>query len=169
MRVERTFKRFTIGQRWEHALLIVCVAGAAAHRPAPEISRRRMEPVAPLHPGAGGPDPANPPHRRVLLTAGSALSPRASFILIARRRLPGDMLPNWQDVRDAWQMITLPALLNPQETGLRQIQLRAEIYLLVPVLWHRHPGDLRFHSMVSRDGYARFLPGGVVPAALSGA
>jgi cytochrome b subunit of formate dehydrogenase len=93
-----------LGQRWEHAVLILCVL-VLLLTGLPQKYRdtgwsqwllstpERVYLIQQIH------------HITALvLTAAVLYHIGRAFYLIFRRRLPGDMLPNTQDLRDAWQM-----------------------------------------------------------------
>ncbi|OGO36420.1 MAG: hypothetical protein A2W35_15755 [Chloroflexi bacterium RBG_16_57_11] len=165
VRVERTYKRFTLGQRWEHAVLIVCVlvlllTGLPQKYRGTEWSHwllstpERVYQIQQIH------------HITALvLTAELLYHIGRAIYLIIRRRLPGDLLPNMQDVRDAWRMIRYLLFLTRKKPAYGKYNFEQKftywflflgIGLLVItgfILW--------FPETVTR-----FLPGGVVPAAL---
>jgi formate dehydrogenase subunit gamma len=164
VRVERTFQRFTLGQRWEHGLLILCIT-ILLLTGLPQKYREagwsqwllstpeRVEQIQQIH------------HITALVLAALVLYHLGRAIyLITRRRLPGDMLPNWQDVRDAWQMTRYLLFLTRKKPAYGKYNFEQKftywflffgIGILVIsgfILW--------FPEVVTR-----FLPGGVIPAA----
>ncbi len=114
-RVERTFERFTSGQRWEHLILLVSFtillltglpqkyrdyAWSQFLLSTPE----RLYLVQQIH------------HIAAILLSAEVIYHLARIIsLIARRSLPGSMLPTLQDLRDAWQMIRYLLFLTRQK------------------------------------------------------
>ena len=165
VRVERTFQRFTLGQRWEHALLILSIA-VLLFTGLPQKYREagwsqwllstpeRVDQIQQIHHIAA-----------LVLTAEVLYHLGRAIYLIFRRRLPGEMLPHWQDVRDAWQMIRYLLFLTREKPAYQKYNFEQKftywflffgIGILVVsgfILW--------FPETVTR-----FLPGGVVPAAL---
>ena len=164
VRVERTFQRFTRGQRWEHGLLILCIA-ILLLTGLPQKYRdtgwsqwllsspERVYQIQQIH------------HITALvLTAVVLYHLGRAIYLIARRRLPGDMLPNWQDVRDAWQMTRYLLFFTRKKPAYGKYNFEQKftywflffgIGILVIsgfILW--------FPEFITR-----FLPGGVIPAA----
>jgi formate dehydrogenase gamma subunit len=164
VRVERTFQRFTRGQRWEHGLLMLCVA-ILLLTGLPQKYRdfgwsqwllsspERVQLIQQIH------------HLTALvLTALVLYHLGRAIYLIIRRRLPGDMLPSWQDVRDAWQTTRYLFFLTRRKPAYGKYNFEQKftywflffgIGILVIsgfILW--------FPEVVTR-----FLPGGVIPAA----
>lgn len=165
VRVERTFQRFNLSQRVEHALLIVSIA-VLLFTGLPQKYREadwsqwllstpeRVYQIQQIH------------HIAALgLTAIVLYHLGRAIVLITRRRLPGDMLPGWQDVRDAWQMIRYLLFLTRKKPAYGKYNFEQKftywflffgIGILVVsgfILW--------FPEVITR-----FLPGGVIPAAL---
>lgn len=165
VRVERTFQRFSLGQRSEHALLIVSIA-VLLLTGLPQKYRQagwsqwflatpeRVYQIQQIHHIAA-----------LVLTAIVLYHLGRAVYLIARRRLPGDMLPSWQDVRDAWQMICYLLFITRKKPVYGKYNFEQKftywflffgIGILVIsgfILW--------FPEIITR-----FLPGGIVPAAL---
>jgi formate dehydrogenase gamma subunit len=164
VRVERTFQRFTRGQRWEHGLLMLCIA-ILLLTGLPQKYRdfgwsqwllsspERVQLIQQIH------------HLTALvLTALVLYHLGRAIYLIIRRRLPGDMLPSWQDVRDAWQTTRYLFFLTRRKPAYGKYIFEQKftywflffgIGILVIsgfILW--------FPEVVTR-----FLPGGVIPAA----
>jgi len=165
VRVERTFKRFTSGQRWEHAVLILCIA-VLLLTGLPQKYRdagwsqwilstpERVEQIQQIH------------HITALvLTAEVLYHLGRAFYLIFRRRLPGDMLPNWQDVRDAWQMIRYLLFLTRKKPAYGKYNFEQKFtywFLFFGIGILVISGFIRWFP----ETVTRFLPGGVVPAAV---
>jgi formate dehydrogenase subunit gamma len=164
IRVERTFWRFTRGQRWEHALLLISVTAlaltglpqkyrAAAWSQQLLSTPERVETVRQVH------------HLFALvLTLEVLYHIGQAVVLLARRRLPGEMLPTWQDVRDAWQMVKYLLFLSKEKPafGKYNFEQKATYWFLffgigIMVI----SGFIIWFPLV----VTRFLPGGVVPAA----
>ncbi len=164
IRVERTFWRFTLGQRWEHALLLISVTVLALtglpqkYRTAAWSQQllstpERVETVRQIH------------HifalvltLEVLYHAGKAI------VLLARRRLPGEMLPTWQDVRDAWQMVKYLLFLSKEKPAFGKYNFEQKVtywFLFFGIGIMVISGFIIWFPLV----VTRFLPGGVVPAA----
>ena len=165
VRLERTFKRFTLGQRWEHAVLILCVF-VLLLTGLPQKYRdtgwsqwllstpERVYLIQQIH------------HIIALvLTAGVLYHIGRAFYLIFRRRLPGDMLPNTQDVRDAWQMIRYLFFLTRKKPAYGKYNFEQKftywfLFLGIGIL------VITGFILWFPETVTRYLPGGVVPAAL---
>jgi formate dehydrogenase gamma subunit len=165
VRVERTFKRFTLGQRWEHVVLLLCIA-VLLLTGLPQKYRdtswsqwilstpERVEQVQQIHHIAA-----------LVLTAEVLYHLGRAIYLIFRRRLPGDILPNWQDVRDAWQMIRHLLFLTRKKPAYGKYNFEQKFtywFLFFGIGILVISGYIRWFPEV----VTRYLPGGVVPAAV---
>jgi formate dehydrogenase subunit gamma len=165
VRVERTFQRFTLGQRWEHAVLILCIT-VLLLTGLPQKYRdagwsqwilstpERVDLVQQIHHIAA-----------LVLTAEVLYHLGRAFYMILRRRLPGDMLPSWQDIRDAWQMIRYLLFLTRKKPAYGKYNFEQKFtywFLFFGIGILVITGFIRwFPELVTR-----FLPGGVIPAAV---
>jgi formate dehydrogenase subunit gamma len=165
VRLERTFQRFTVGQRWEHALLIVSVTvllltGLPQKYRATAWSQQilttpvRLSQVRQIHHIAA-----------FLLTAEALYHLGKAIFLLARRRLPADMLPNFQDIKDAWKMLKYLLFLGKEKPTFGKYNFEQKV-----TYWFLFFG---FGIMVITGFillfpifFTRFLPGGIIPAAL---
>jgi formate dehydrogenase gamma subunit len=165
VRLERTFQRFTVGQRWEHALLILSVT-VLLLTGLPQKYRdtgwsqwllstpERVSQVQQIHHIAA-----------LALTAEVLYHLGQAIYLISRRRLPGDMLPQWQDVRDAWQMLRYLLFLTRQKPAFGKYNFEQKFtywFLFFGIGILVISGFILWFPEI----FTRFLPGGVVPAAL---
>jgi formate dehydrogenase subunit gamma len=165
VRVERTFQRFTFGQRWEHAVLILSIAVLLVTG-LPQKYRDagwsqwllstpdRVYQLQQIHHIAA-----------LILTALVLYHVGRALYLIARRRLPGDMLPNTQDVRDAWQMIRYLLFLTRKKPVYGKYNFEQKFtywFLFFGIGILVISGFIRWFP----ETVTRFLPGGVVPAAV---
>jgi formate dehydrogenase subunit gamma len=102
--IERTFPRFSLSQRWEHGLLILVftvllLTGLPQKYRNTEWSQvilatpERVEAIRTIHRVAA-----------IVLTLEAVYHLGKAVILMARRKLPVDMLVTLKDVRDAWMM-----------------------------------------------------------------
>ena len=164
VRIERVFQRFTLGQRWEHLILIVSftilfLTGIPQKYRSTEWSQwllstpQRVYWVRQIHHTAA-----------LLLTAGVLYHLGNALVLLARRRLSSDMFPTFQDVRDAWQMLRYLLFLTREKPAFGKYNFEQKF-----TYWFLFFGlgimvvsgfILWFPEVVTR-----FLPGGVVPAA----
>jgi formate dehydrogenase subunit gamma len=164
VKLERTFQRFTLGQRWEHAILILSVTGLLCTGLPQKYqntgwsqwiisSPERLAQIQQIH------------HIFALLLIAEVLYHLFQGIsLMARRRLSGSIFPTWQDLRDAWQMIKYLLFLTRKKPVYGKYNFEQKftywflffgLGLLVLsglVLW--------FPLIITR-----VLPGGIVPAA----
>jgi formate dehydrogenase gamma subunit len=165
VRVERTFQRFTSGQRWEHLVLILSVT-VLLFTGLPQKYRdtawsqwllstpERVEQIQQIH------------HLTALvLTAEVLYHIGRALYLIFRRRLPGDILPHWQDVRDAWQMIRYLLFLTRKKPAYGKYNFEQKFtywFLFLGI------GILVISGFILwfPEFVTRFLPGEVIPAAL---
>lgn len=161
---ERTFLRFTPRQRWEHAILLVIVTillltGLPQKYRAAEWSQQilstpeRVSLVRQIH------------HIAALVLIAEILYHLGhALYLLARRRLPGAMLPTWQDVRDAGQMIQYLLFLRKDKPvfGKYNFEQKFTYWFLFFGI-----GIMAFSGLILwfPELATRFLPGGIVPAA----
>jgi formate dehydrogenase gamma subunit len=83
--------------------------------------------------------------------------------LMIKRRLPGDLLPTWQDVRDAWQMIQYLLFLLKDKPKYRRYNFEQKVtywFIFFGVLLMGISGLIIWFPLE----FTRFLPGGIVPA-----
>jgi len=165
VRVEKTFKRFTIGQRWEHTLLLISfttlfltgvpqkyrnMSWSQSLLSTPE----RLHTIQQIH------------HIAALLLIAEALFHLGrALILLFRRKLPGDMLPNWQDVRDAGQMLKYLLFLSKKKPSYGKYNFEQKVtywFLFFGIGIMMVSGFIIWFPIL----VTRVLPGGVVPAAL---
>lgn len=164
MRLERTFQRFSLGQRWEHGLLILSVTillltglpqkyRAAAWSQQLLATPERLDTLRQIHHIAA-----------LLLTAEVIYHLGKAFYQLARRKLPGDMLPTWQDVRDAWQMILYLLFLRKEKPVFGKFNFEQKFtywFLFFGIGLLVISGFILWFPLV----FTTFLPGGIIPAA----
>jgi formate dehydrogenase gamma subunit len=162
--VEKTFPRFTLGQRWDHALLLLSITvlfltgvpqkyRTAAWSQNILSTPERLETVRQIHHFAA-----------ILLTAEVIYHLGRAVYLMARRRLPGDMLPDLQDVRDAGQMVKYLLFLSNKKPKYGKYNFEQKI-----TYWFLFFGI----GILVISGFiiwfpiqvTQWLPGGIVPAA----
>ena len=164
VQVERTFKRFTRGQRWEHGLLFVFIlvlllTGLPQKYQSTSwgqwiiSSPERLVQIQNIH------------HIFALMLTALVLYHLGRIIvLIFRRKLPGDMLPTWQDVRDAWQMVKYLLFISREKPRFGKYNFEQKftywfVFFGVGILMVS--GFILWFPII----VTRFLPGGAVPAA----
>jgi len=104
---ERSFIRFTLGQRWEHVIVIISFT-ILLFTGLPQKYRtttwsqtilstpERVEMIRQIHHIAA-----------VVLIAEVIYHLGFALYLLFKRKLSGEMFPTWQDFKDAWQMINI--------------------------------------------------------------
>jgi formate dehydrogenase gamma subunit len=164
VRTERVFQRFAPGQRWEHAililsLLVLLLTGLPQKYRATSWSQailstpQRLDTIQTIH------------HIAAIVLALEAVYHIGQFIyLIARRKLPGAMLPAWQDVKDAWQMVKYLLFLSKEKPkfGKYNFEQKFTYWFIIFGL-----GIMGFSGLILWFPilFTRVLPGGIVPAA----
>jgi len=164
IRLEKTFTRFTIGQRWEHTLLLISMTvlfftGLPQKYRAAEWSQQilatpeRVNTIRQIH------------HIAALVLAALVLYHLGrAIVLIARRSLPGDMLPTWQDVKDAGHMLKYLFFISKEKPRYGKYNFEQKLtywFLFFGIGIMGVSGLIIWFPIF----FTRFLPGGVVPAA----
>lgn len=160
---ERTFPRFAAAQRWEHAVLllsglVLLLTGLPQKYRDFEISQdllstpERVELIRQIH------------HIAAIVLALLAVYHLGRIIyLMTKRRLPGDLLPTWQDVRDAGHMLQYLLFLRSDKPKFGRYNFEQKVtYWVVffSLLIMGVSGFIIWFPVF----FTRFLPGGVVPA-----
>lgn len=160
---EKTFPRFDFGQRWEHMLLFLS-ATTLLLTGLPQKYRDtswsqyllstpdRLELIRQIHHIAA-----------IILVIEAVYHLGRAIYLMARRKLPGNMLPNWQDVIDAGHMIQYLLFIRKEKPKFGKYNFEQKV-----TYWFVFFG---FGIMIVSgfiiwfpEFFTRFLPGGVVPA-----
>lgn len=164
IRLERTFARFTIGQRWEHLILIVSflvllLTGLLQKFRTSAWSQNilstpeRLQLFQDIH------------HIfALLLVAEVAYHVSRSLILLARRRLAGDIFFSWQDVRDGFQMLKYLTFLSRKKPDYWKYNFEQKVtywFIFFSVGIMILSGLIIWFPIFFTD----FLPGAIVPAA----
>ncbi len=164
VRTERTFQRFTRGQRWEHALLLIAftvllLTGLPQKYRAATWSQhvlatpQRVELLRTIH------------HRAaVLLILEVAYHLGHAAWLLRRRRLPAAMLPTWQDVRDALAMLRYLLFLSERRPRFGKYNFEQKFtywFLFLGIGILIVSGLILWFPLF----FTRFLPGAIIPAA----
>jgi formate dehydrogenase gamma subunit len=158
-----TFLRFSVGQRWEHAILmasifVLLLTGLPQKYRELSISQDllstpgRLELVQQIHHIAA-----------IVLMLEAFYHVGRIIYLMIKRRLPGDLLPTWQDVRDAWQMIQYLLFLLKDKPKYRRYNFEQKVtywFIFFGVLLMGISGLIIWFPLE----FTRFLPGGIVPA-----
>jgi formate dehydrogenase gamma subunit len=161
---EKTFQRFKLGQRWEHLLLILSFT-VLLLTGLPQKYREfswsqdllstpeRLALIQQIH------------HIAAILLAFEAIYHLGRVIyLLARRKLPGDLLPVWQDVRDAGQMLQYLLFLRKDKPKFGKYNFEQKVtywFIFFAVALMGITGVIIWFP----EQLTQFLPGEMVPAA----
>ena len=165
VRLVRTFPRFTVSQRWEHAVLLLCVAillatglpqkyNTSTWSQAIISSPERLNTLQQIH------------HITALvLTALVLYHLIRAFYFIARRKLSDDMLPSVQDIKDTWNMVLYLVYIKRQKPAFGKYNFEQKVtywflFFSIGIMM------LSGFTMWFPEVVTRLLPGGVIPAAI---
>ena len=160
---ERTFQRFSLSQRWEHAVLlfgglVLLLTGLPQKYREFSISQDllstadRVELIRQIHHIAA-----------IVLTVEALYHLGRIIYLMAKRHLPGDLLPTWQDVRDAGHMIQYLLFLRSDKPKFGRYNFEQKVtywFVFFGILIMGISGFIIWFPI----WFTKFLPGGVVPA-----
>ncbi len=161
---ERTFLRFALGQRWEHAILLLSgltllLTGLPQKYREFSLSQDllstpdRINLIRQIHHYAA-----------IILALEVAYHIGRIIFLMVRRKLPGDLLPVWQDVRDAWQMLQYLLFLRKDKPKFGRYNFEQKVtywFIFFGVAIMGVSGLIIWFPV----WFTQFLPGGIVPAA----
>lgn len=161
---EKTFPRFTIAERWEHAVLllsglVLLLTGLPQKYRELSISQDllstpdRVELIRQIHHIAA-----------IVLAVEVSYHLGRIIYLMAKRRLPGDLLPTWQDVRDAGHMLQYLLFLRSDKPRFGRYNFEQKVtywFVFFGILIMGISGFIIWFPV----WFTSFLPGGVVPAA----
>lgn len=164
VRIERSFQRFTISQRWEHTLLflsftVLLLTGLPQRYRSAEWSQQilstpeRLDLIQQIHHVAA-----------IILILEVIYHLAKAIIQLTQRALPGDMLISWQDFKDAGQMVRYLLFLSKEKPSFGKYNFEQKVtywFLFFGV------GIMVLTGLVIwfPEFITRFLPGGMVPAA----
>jgi cytochrome b subunit of formate dehydrogenase len=162
--IERVFKRFTLGQRWEHGFLIITFTLLLlTGLPQKYFNQwgylilttpERLMLVRNIH------------HISAVILMLEVLYHLAhNFWLMIHRKLSGEIFPSWQDVRDAWQMLKYLLFITNKKPAFGKYNFEQKFtywFLFVAIGIMVGTGLILWFPLV----WTRILPGGVVPASL---
>jgi formate dehydrogenase gamma subunit len=165
VKLVRTFPRFSVTQRWEHAVLLLCIAvllltglpqkyNTAAWSQAIISSQGVLTTIQLIHHIAA-----------LVLTALVLFHLGKAIYLITRRKLPGDMLPTLQDVKDAWNMLLYLLFIRKQKPAYGKYNFEQKVtywFLFFAIGIMLVSG----YTMWFPEVVTRVLPGGIIPAAI---
>jgi formate dehydrogenase gamma subunit len=163
IKTERTFQRFTVGQRWEHAALflsftVLLLTGLPQKyfnswgyqvitTPDRLVLFRRIHHIA-----------------AVVLILEVVYHLGRGIYLMVRRQLGGDIFPTWQDVRDAWQMVKYLLFLRKEKPSFGKFNFEQKFtywFLFLGIGIMVVSGLIMWFPIF----ITRFLPGAIIPAA----
>jgi formate dehydrogenase subunit gamma len=161
---ERTFRRFTLSQRLEHAVIflsitVLLITGLPQKYRAASWSQEllstpeRVQRIQDIHHIA-----AIVLALEVLFHLGNAI------VLLARRKLPGHILPTMQDIRDAGQMLRYLLFLRKDKPSFGKYNFEQKVtywFLFISIGIMVGTGFILLFPIT----FTRWLPGSVVPAA----
>ncbi len=160
----RYFKRFTLSQRWEHTLLFLSIT-VLLLTGLPQKYRDNPYSQALLATPDMVANVQNIHHMAALvLTLEIVYHLANTVILMVRRRLPGDMLPTMQDVKDAGQMSKYLLFLSKDKPKFGKYNFEQKFtywFLFFAVGIMTVSGFIIWFPIQ----FTSFLPGGIIPAA----
>lgn len=163
--IVRTFPRFSVSQRWEHAIFLVCIAillltglpqkyNTSTWSQAIISSPNRLNLIQQIH------------HITALVLTALVLYHLGNAIyLILRRKLPGEMLPTLQDVKDAWNMLLYLVFIKKHKPAFGKFNFEQKVtywFLFFSIGIMVISGYIMWFPEV----VTRLLPGGVIPGAI---
>lgn len=165
VQTERTFKRFTLAQRWEHALLailflILLLTGLPQKYRSTAWSQQilstpeRVETLQDIHHIAA-----------VALIVLALYHLGKGIYLLSRRRLSGAIFPTTRDLRDAFQMAKYLLFLTREKPAYGKYNFEQKFtywFVFIGIAIMIVSGVLLWFPIF----FTRFLPGGIIPAAL---
>jgi formate dehydrogenase gamma subunit len=165
VQTERTFKRFTIAQRWEHALLVLSflvllLTGLPQKYRGALWSQQilstpeRLERIQTIHHIAA-----------VVLIVEALYHVGWGIYLLSRRQLPDSIFPTMQDVRDAIQMVKYLLFLSKEKPAYGKYNFEQKFTYWFVIFG---VGIMIFSGLIMWFPifFTKFLPGGIIPAAL---
>ena len=165
VKLVRTFPRFNASQRWEHAIFLLCIAillltglpqkyNTSTWSQAIISSSDRLNTIQQIH------------HITALVLTALVLYHLGKAVyLIARRRLPGDMLPTVQDIKDALAMILYLVFIKKQKPAFGKFNFEQKVtywFLFFSIGIMLLSGYIMWFPEV----VTKVLPGGVIPGAI---
>jgi formate dehydrogenase gamma subunit len=165
VKLVRTFPRFSVSQRWEHAIFLVCIAillltglpqkyNTTIWSQVVISSPERLSLIQQIHHIAA-----------LVLTTLVLYHLGKAIYLIARRKLPGDMLPTFQDVKDAWNMLLYLVFIKKQKPAFGKFNFEQKVtywFLFFSIGIMIISGYIMWFPKV----ITHVLPGGVIPGAM---
>ena len=164
VRTERTFLRFTLGQRWEHTLLILSfstllLTGLPQKYRLASWSQQllatpeRLSLLQTIHHLAA-----------IVLTVEVLYHLVRGLLLLARRRLSAEIFPTGQDVRDAGQMVRYLLFLSKRPPTFGKYSFEQKFtywFFFFGIGIMVVTGFIIWFPIL----FTRLFPGGIIPAA----
>ncbi|MEJ2011201.1 MAG: cytochrome b/b6 domain-containing protein [Anaerolineales bacterium] len=161
---ERTFVRFSLAQRWEHALFLITftvllLTGLPQKYRAASWSQyilstpERVEMIQTIHHIAA-----------VLLIAEALYHVGRTTVRLFQRRLSGEMLPVVQDVRDGFKMLRWLLFIDRKKPSFGKFTFQQKFtywFFIFGIAIMILSGLLIWFPVL----FTRVLPGGIIPAA----
>ncbi len=165
VKLVRTFPRFSASQRWEHALLLLCIA-ILAITGLPQKYNTTTWSQAIL----SSPDRLNLFQQihhitALVLTALVIYHLGRAIYLMSRRKLSGDMFPTLQDIKDSWNMALYLVYIKKQKPGFGKYNFEQKVtywFLFFTIGIMIVSGYIMWFPEV----ITRVIPGGIIPAAI---
>ena len=165
VQTERTFKRFTLAQRWEHAVLvlsflILLLTGLPQKYRAVGWSQQllstpeRLEFIQTIHHIAA-----------VVLIIEALYHVGWGIYLLSRRQLSDAIFPTIQDVRDAVEVVKYLLFISKEKPAFGKFNFEQKFtywFVFFGVGIMIFSGLMMWFPIF----FTRFLPGGIIPAAL---
>lgn len=165
VQTERTFKRFTLAQRWEHTVLvlsflILLLTGLPQKYRAAGWSQQllstpeRLEFIQTIHHIAA-----------VVLIIEALYHVGRGIYLLSRRRLSDAIFPTMKDVRDAVQVVKYLLFISKEKPAFGKFNFEQKFtywFVFFGVGIMIFSGLMMWFPIF----FTRFLPGGIIPAAL---
>lgn len=160
---EKMFLRFKLGQRWEHLILILSFT-VLLLTGLPQKYRdfswsqdllstpERLGLIRQIHHIAA-----------IILALEAVYHIGRALVLLARRKLPGSILPVWQDVLDAGHMLQYLLFLRNDKPKFGKYNFEQKVtywFLFFGIALMGITGFIIWFP----EQFTQFLPGGVVPA-----
>jgi formate dehydrogenase subunit gamma len=164
VRLVRTFKRFTIAQRWEHVALMITSAvllltGVPQKFRGTTWSQQilatpeRVELIQDIHHIAA-----------VLLTLEVIYHLVKALVLMSRRQLPASIFPSIKDLADFGKMVKYLLFLSDRKPGFGKYNFEQKFtywFVAFAITIMVVSGFILWFPVL----FTKFLPGGIIPAA----
>jgi formate dehydrogenase subunit gamma len=165
VRLVRTFPRFNLSQRWEHAVLMLCIFillltgipqkyNTSTWSQAIISTPERLNLIQQIH------------HITALLLTALAIYHLGKIaVQMIRRRLPGDMLPTLQDIKDAWNMVLYLIYIKKRKPAFGKYNFEQKVtywflFFSIGIM------IISGYIMWFPEAVTRLLPGQVIPGAI---